>query len=528
MGKNFKKIAAMVLSAVLAAGCLAGCGGNGSSGDAIKVMLSGTEPVGWQDVLAKYDEIGPGVKLDVEWVSPGDMKDKLNLRLTAGEDYDLVFDAPFLKMKNFAADGIYEPLEEHIASGDYPNLQKAYTEDVWKANYYFGHLYGIPNMRTYGNGIDCVYYRQDLADKYNIGQIDSYDSLQAYFEAILANEPSMIPLGVGSTRGFYSLFGQDTVDFAKNHIVRISAGGFCHVLLNDDETEVVDIVYEGSEPSAYANYPEKYRDGQLFGQARLNKLVEWNKYLEKDSLNQKDDSSLFKGGKAAAVINNLDSYEQMQSDLKNSMPDAKLGTFIVSDAVRNMEDKARLSSLQGNNYICVPKTSKKIDKTLKFLDWLMASKENHDLFELGIEGKDWTAIGEDQYSVPKSDKTGVAGSSSQYTFPGYVLTWNPNYVRFSDALPEKILEYKKYDLESDAYYASPLAGFIFDTSSIQTEMTKVNAIMSENSTALEHGALANPIEVLRKANAEAEQNGRPRIREELKKQVNEFLAKKNG
>ena len=59
-------------------------------------------------------------------------------------------------------------------------------------------------------------------------------------------------------------------------------------------------------------------------------------------------------------------------------------------------------------------------------------------------------------------------------------------------------------------------------------MTKVNAIMSENSTALEHGALNDPVEVLRKANAEAEQNGREVIKEELKKQINEFLANKNA
>ncbi len=523
MNKKFTKVISAAAAFIMSAGILTGCGTKSGSSDEIKVMLMGTEPVGWSEVMAKYDEIGPGVKLNVEWVAQGDMKDKLNLRLTAGEDYDLVFDAPFLKLKNFAADGIYLPLEDYIASGDYPNLKAAYDEDVWKANYYFGHLYAIPNMRTYGNGIDCVYYRRDLSDKYGIGEIDSMDKLQAYFDAIATNEPNMIPLGVSASRGFYTLFAQDAVDYAKNHIVRISASGFCHVLLNESETEVVDIVYEGSAPEAYAKFPEKYRDGQLFGQARFNKLVEWNKYLETDSLNQKDDGAIFKGGKAAAVINNLDGYEQMQSDLATSLPESELGTFIISDTVRNMEPQARITSLQGNNYLCIPATSKKVESTLKFLDWLMTSKENHDLFELGIEGKDWTPVGDNQYKV-----VGAGDSASSYTFPGYVMTWNPKYVRFSDKLPQKILEYKTYDLKTDSYYPSPLAGFIFDQSSIQTEITKVNAIMSENATALEHGALANPVEVLRKANEEAEQNGRAVIREELKRQINEFLKAKNN
>lgn len=527
MNKNIKRLIAVSAASVIAVSCLAGCGVRTSpSRDAIKVMLSGTEPVGWQEVIDKYNEIGPGVELNVEWVSPGDMKDKLNLRLTAGEDYDLVFDAPFLKLRNFAADGIYEALEPYILeSDDYPSLKAAYDEDVWKANYYYGHLYAIPNMRTYGNGIDCIYYRKDLADKYGIGEIDSYDKLQSYFEAILANEPAMVPLGVSASRGFYTMFAQNNVDFAKNHIVRLSAGGYCHILLNDEETEVVDIVYEGGTPEEYANFPEKYRDGQLFGQERLNKLVEWNKYLETDSLNQKDAGAIFKGGKSAAMIDNLDSYEQTSSDLKNALPESELGTFIIPDAVRKMESAARVTSLQGNNFIAIPATSKKIDKTLTFLDWLFESQDNHDLFELGIEGKDWNAIGDDQYSLPSQE--GGMSDSLQYNFPGYVMTWNPHYVRFSDQLPDNILEYKKYDLDPNAYYPSPLAGFTFDTSSIQTEMTKVNAIMAENATALEHGALENPVEVLRKENADAEKSGRPEIKAELKKQVNEFLANKN-
>lgn len=530
MKRHLMRIVAVVAILALSVMCLASCGGSDSAanGDTIKVMLMGSEPVGWSDILAKYDEIGPGVKLDVEWVSQGNMKDTLNLRLTAGENYDLVFDAPWLKMKEFSASGIYTPLEDYIESGDYPNLQKRYSEDVWKSNYYYGHLYGIPNMRTYGRGIDCVYYRKDLADKYGIGNIDSYDKLQEFFEAVLANNPEIIPLGVISGRGFYSMFEQDRANFAKNHIARINAGGFCHVLLNDDETEVVDIVYEGSEPEAYAKFPEEYRDGRAFGQERLQKLVEWNKYLETDSLNQKDDTALFNGGKAAAIIKSIDEYEQIQSNLINSLPESELGTFVIPEAVRNMEDGARVTDLQGNNYVCIPATSKKVEQTLTFLDWLMASEENHDLFELGIEGKDWFPVGDDRYSLPETEGNTAVGSSNRYTFPGYVLTWNPNYVRFSDKIPDDILAYKKYDLEESAYYPSPIAGFQFDTSSIQTEMTKVNAIISENVTALEHGALSDPLAVMRKTNQEAEKNGRDVIRAELERQINEFLANKNN
>ncbi len=62
-----------------------------------------------------------------------------------------------------------------------------------------------------------------------------------------------------------------------------------------------------------------------------------------------------------------------------------------------------MTNLQGNNFICIPAWSKKVDKALTFLDWLYANSTNHDLFELGVEGEDWKAIGDDRYEQIKSD-----------------------------------------------------------------------------------------------------------------------------
>lgn len=533
MKGSLKKILALGLTLSLTVPAIAGCEGIGSGADAdtIKVMLSGQKPTGWDQVLEEYNNTGAketGVKLDVEWVSQGDYKEKLNLRMIGSENYDLVFDAPFNKLKTFTAYEMYTPLEDYLASGEYPNLTAAFPENIVDANYYFGHLYGLPMMRTYGNGIDCVYYRKDLAKKYNIGtdgQINSYDELQQFFDAILTGEEAsmnMVPFGVTGSRGFYSLFAQDTLDLAKNHIVRLSLGAFAHVLLNEDNTEVVDIVYEGEDLSRYAAFPEKYRDGELLGNARLKKLREWNKYLERDSLNRKDSWAMFTGLKCAAMVDNLDTYEQKITDMKSSMPEAEVGIFILNDGVREMQDEARVTDLKGNNFICIPAWSKKVDKVLTFLDWLYADESHHDLFELGIEGVNWERVGEDKYqqlTPPDREK---------YAFPGYVLTWNPNFVKFEASLPDDIYEYKKYDLKPEAYYESPLAGFTFDTSMLQTETSVISGITSKVSTALEHGALDNPVEVKQENTAECLANGLDVIREEAKRQINEFLKQKNS
>ncbi len=532
MNKILKRIISFGSAAAIAAPLLAGCGlSTAVDNDTIKVMLSGQKPTGWDQVIEEYNKKGlpkTGVNLDVEWISPGDYKEKLNLRMIGSENYDLVFDAPFNKLRTFAAYEMYVPLEDYIKSGKYPNLTKAFPEKIADANHYFGHLYGLPMMRTYGNGIDCVYYRKDIAKKYNIGnggQIDSYDELQRFFEAVLNGEEAqknMIPFGVTGPRGFFSLFTPNGVDLAKNHVVRMNLGAMAYVLLNENNTEVVDIVYEGEEPESFAKFPEKYHDGEIFGMARLKKLREWNKYLERDSLNRKDSWAMFTGAKAAAMVDNLDTYEQKISDMKSAIPEAEVGIFILNDDVRAKKPEARLTDLRGNNYICIPAWSKKVDKVLTFLDWMYSSSENHDLFELGIEGVNWKAVGEDKYEqLTPADR-------DKYSFPGYVLTWNPNFVRFQTSLPEDIYEYKSYDLEENAYYESPLAGFTFDASKLQTETSVISGITSKVATALEHGALDDPVTVKRKNIKECLNNGLTVIREEAKRQINEFLKAKNS
>ena len=58
---------------------------------------------------------------------------------------------------------------------------------------------------------------------------------------------------------------------------------------------------------------------------KTKKLREWNKYLERDSLNRKDAWAMVTGMKAAAMVDNLDTYEQKMTDFASSIPDGGTG-----------------------------------------------------------------------------------------------------------------------------------------------------------------------------------------------------------
>ena len=536
-----KKLLSGVLAATLVLGtALTGCGSSKAGTDTQKTdgtqqtelhfMLMGDKPNQWDDIVREFEKETKdtlNIKLNVNWVSAGNYKDKVNLAITAKEDYDLIFDAPWCQLRNIAPNGGYLDLAKYFNNNQYPGLKKCFPQVVMENNKFFGKNYAVPIMRAYGSGIQAVHYRQDLADKYGIGQIDSYAKLQKYFNAVSANEKNMTPLAVRDNRGLYQLGLTDddkgsAKEMNKDNIVGVSAGTdlIFEVLLNADHTKVEAIAANGDPDSAYSKFPAPFnRD---WTSDVLERKHQWNKYLEKDSLNQKDDGTMFTSGKAAAMIGTLDDWESISAKLLNNLPNSKLGEFLYNSATRNMEKAAISTDFKANNFVCVPSTSTKVDKTMKFLDWLFTNQKNHDLFELGIEGKNWVAVGNDSYKLPD----GVSAANN-YLFPGYVLTSNKNYVRFDSAMPELVKKYRQYELKDDAFYRSPLAGFTFDPSPVKTEEARVNAIYSDVNAPLGHGILNQPTKVMESTIAKCRQNGLNTIQTELVKQLNAYFAQKN-
>lgn len=527
MGKRGrKKLTTLLLAAICVVSSigLTGCfgGGNAVADDTIRIMLMGDKPTGWEEVLTEYNENRAketGIKIKVEWVSGGDYKQKLNMKMIAGEEYDLIFDAPFLRLKDFASEGFYADLAEYFNNPKYPGLQEAFSEAVVENNKFYGVNCAIPIMRALGNGIPAIHYRKDLARKYNIGtdgQIETMEEFEQFLQAIQKNEKNMIPLGVSNTRGFYEMFRVTAGDLAKKNIASVSAGGTFYMYIKDNQ--VAAIAAEGDGDEAFKNFPEPYNCD--FAVKRYETYAEWNKYLDPDSLNETDIGNKFDSERCASIIGTLDDTESTINSLANKTPKAELGEFIYVKAVHDMEKGAIGSGYTANNFLCVPEASQKKDMAMKFMDWLFSSRENHDLFELGLEGVNWQA------SETGEDDRYAYTEGNEYSFPGYTMTWNSIYVRLNDILPEQVVEYRRYELDEESYIVTPLAGFTFDSTPVTTEIAKVNNVVSNVTNPLVHGILKNPIQVKQKNTAECRKKGLNVIQQEVVKQVNEYLASK--
>lgn len=154
---NKKKLGAGVLSGVMVAGLLAGCGGGagttpkdnaGASATGGKTELRlytyGTESAyNWQKTLAAYEEKNPNIKINIIGLSDkGDTHEamkKLDLAAASGEDMDvLMFSDPASYAQRVSL-GMVAPLDDYIAKDGY-KVNEEYKVDT-KLN---GKYYALP------------------------------------------------------------------------------------------------------------------------------------------------------------------------------------------------------------------------------------------------------------------------------------------------------------------------------------------------------------------------------------------------
>ena len=501
MKKQLKSTAALLLSGAMAAS-MAACGGTAAStpasttagtatGDSaasasapaettLKVYMFG-QAEDFEKVAAKFEEETKdtlNIKLDIVWSDSKTHREKIPLMMANQEEADLVFDAYWMNLSTMHNQGAYAPLNEYFNNPAYPGLQAAFSSDfleqVTDAD---GNVFAIPFTQA-AEDIPVIAYRKDLADKYNI-TIDSDEALESYFQAVQADIDAgtlvmTAPFGVGGTRGFYWL-DHDLYEKRSSNIFSIDSSAYgigmeMEAAVSDDGSKVLGVATLGDPDEAYASFPAPYNTNTRSDRV-VNSLTKWAKYVQPDAQTEDDPkTNLFYAGKVAAIEGNISSYTDYESAVKAL--GGEVGVYVYNQNMR--EGKPFVAApLTAWNFLCVPQQSTKKDASMKFLDWLFSDPANHDLFEHGIEGTDWEAVGEDEYRK-------VEGSN--YNFPGYEMTWNPNFIRTNADLPDAVKTIVKYGNDPATYTTSPIAGFTFDntkTPELQTAYAAVSAIQTE-------------------------------------------------
>lgn len=550
MKKFLKRACALLLAGVMALG-LIGCGaqssstpaspaadGSGNAGagtpaeTSIKIYMFG-QAEDFDRIVAKFEEKTKdtlNIKLDVVWSDATTHREKIPMMMANLEEADLVFDAYWMNLATMHNQGAYASLNEYFNNPAYPGLQAAfdegYMQQVTDAD---GNIFAIPFTQA-AEDVPVILYRKDLADKYEI-TIDSNEKLEEYFQAVQADIDAgtlamTAPFGIGGTRGMYWL-DHDLYEKRESNVFAIDSSAYgigmeMEAAVSADGKTVLGVATLGDPDEAYAAFPAPYNTNTRTDRV-VNRLTNWAKYTQPDAQTEDDaKTNLFFAGKVAAIEGNISNYTDCDSAI--AALGGELGVYVYTTAMR--EGKPFVSApLTAWNFLCVPQQSKKVEQTMQFLNWLFESSDNHDLFEYGIEGTDWEAVGEDEYRQIES---------SHYSFPGYEMTWNPNFIRTNADLPDDAKNIVKYGNDPDTYITSTIAGFTFDNTAspeLQTAYAAVSAIQTQYQPQILLGLTRDPAAaqaLVDEYYQKAEAAGLEVIRQAVQDQLQTFLDNKNA
>lgn len=475
-----------------------------------------------EHVLAEFqkrtkEELGLNIRLESQ--SPDAYKKNLPNMLRTQSDLDLVFDAPWFTMNQNISDGLYVDLEPYLESGDYPGLSAVFTDRYLDDSRINGKIYGLPITKNFYDAPGII-YRKDLLESYNLGfdTITSLEQLQEFYEAVLTHNPEMTPLSVGS-RGFYYLLFEDSLKLQNENVFDVSGISWptlpVKVLLSQDQKQVLDVLFLGDDLA------EGERD--YFSEAYL-KQADWNRYLSKDSLMSADSAYALLNGTAASYENTLgEGTISLQDSLQEKFPDATLAFYPSDASLQKDTQNVRIAKgLTAWNYICIPKSSRHIEETLQFLDWMFSSQENNDLFTYGVEGVDWIDVGDQEYRLNENNE-------NRYEIPAYTFSYHPAYLRVEQRLNDKEKELIALTADPDTFTGSPLTGFGIDYGSLPAEWEQIRDLYAEYHLQFMHGTYQEKTrEKIQEFHQRAEALCLEHLRQAIRTQIQTFLDQRSA
>lgn len=500
MKKRMKKLTALLTSAMLAMGLLAGCGSSGSGASSgasagaenaaqgeesagtvdtsehvdLKMYLIGDRTPDFDEVYGKINEILEeklNCSLSVDFLSWGEHDTKYSLLFSSGEDFDLIFTASgWCHYEQTVALGGFYPLSEEFIQTYAPDIWEVVPEVAWDQARIDGQIYMVPN---YSNEFaqDVLAVRGDLMEQYGIDQITSWDELKEFYLACAQN--GMYASQGGPWYQYFQAQGLSTIGGAPQ-------GGEL-VLYNAQDPEDLNLYYL-LDWDGFADYCHQVKE--------LADAGCWSS----DVLNSNDERQTgLLTGRTAGMIWNMGSCLTYGKQANTENPDWNV---TLVDPVSNLPKRVQPYI---NNGVAINLSSQHKERAMMVLNEFYTNPEVYDLAMLGIEGKHWEAVGDDQYKVIDESNYGVSNNCN--------WGWNNADLTRTEYIENRTALDDTYDAMQEAWENNikephPYDGFNFDTTKVSTQFAAVEAALGNYYAPLTNGLVDDvdaSIEALRSA-----------------------------
>lgn len=428
----------------------------------------GERPTDMDLVLEKLNDeyLGPwlNASLQVEFISWGDLGTKYSLLLSGGDKVDLIYTSSWCNYNSEAGNGAFKELSEDFLKTYLPYSYPQQAPESWEQASISGVVYAIPKNFSTFTSYNVFVLRKDLADKYGIGEINSWDSMKEALYTIADNE---------TQNGIYANGQRGSNEFGdhlwwQNVGADVLASGYDFMYYTHGSEDLPDfdkdVFYKYTSPDCLAYYKEM---------AEMAEKKVWSPTRVNDT---SDPQVNFESGKTASII-----WNSAAASTGIKVEDAGIGTFEVYDVTPDA--KARRDSY-ANDMMAIPSNCEIPERAALVLDCIKGFPEVNNLVVGGIEGTHY---------ILNEDGTRVAGEASE-NYPWGAWAWGlPGKDTPGEYNEDPRMNYFG-DLCESKEYAPKASGFSFDSQPVETEMVVIGSIIEEYGSSFNLGLYGDETE----------------------------------
>ena len=465
------------------------------------MYLIGDRPVDNDEVFAKINErlkAEINATIDVKFMSWSEYEQKYPLIFASGEDWDIIYTADWCFYNAQATkQGYYEITREALETYAPMSAETRYPEagEQAKVN---DKVYMLP--MNYKEITAYVYMaRGDLMDKYGITSVASLDEAESYMDAIVENEPSLIPIDVGSDYDKLFLYDRMWKKANWESEEKVIGVGPWQAMASVSELDDSAAVLGNFDQPEFLDVITRLKDWKDRGFWSKNAVV-----------NTQNNTESFQAGKSALALMNANTAKSVYASVTAEHPEWDVRVFDAQDGVPPV-----LNSYLANGMSIFSK-SKNPERALMALDYLRNDEEVNSLFCYGIEGKHWEASGDGTLvSLP---------DSSNYAYDSN-CNWgvrNDAYWRVIEGGIPNLPELNKgwQDTARSERYQT----FVFNDESVKNEIAAIGEIFDTDYKLLGLGFTDDPEADIAKLREKMEAAGAQKVYDEIQKQALEFIA----
>jgi putative aldouronate transport system substrate-binding protein len=493
--KRFLSVLLVLLTtgaSLFAGGSQAGGAGGSSASGLAPVTLSfifydskksATDEV-WSAIADEFkDELN--AKFDVSFIAGSDYIDKMLVKFSAGDVWDLNFDGDWLQYYRTVAMNGYMALDTLLPQYA-PDLYKAYQSsgaiEAAKVN---GKIVALPWTNIMTNR-PFFQWRADLIDV-NPAAVKTIEDVEKVLYQLKQRYPDRYTVENANIEVFLT----------KNDLI---IGTHNFVFNPKDPRVQVQYIAETPAFLERARYAEKWQnDGLIWADVLVDQL---------------DHNQLINQGR---LITKWGTHEFSTDSRAWVEPAAKWGFSSLYD------DKIFQLRTPLSNIVAIPRTSKNPERTLMWMNLLETSQKMFDMVMYGIEGKTYVLDGKNvKYPAGMNDN-----NSNFMNWQGRWALFKPQFMRGDPLYREGFWqEEKDFALSNPNNIASPLDGFSLNTDAIVNELAQIQAIYDAANKMLDVGLAGPSAAAVDKLIADLNRAGLQKVKTEYQRQVDAFLASK--